>query len=389
MNKERQGYFENLREIQNNALRDPAQVICGNYELSGITPYSLQYTTNKTFLELLEKLKVTLLVTREYEHLILALYVVNGKLRQSFLHLPHPNGIAVNHNTQKVYVASTRNPNKIVELSVVKNLMDRSGYNRKHNGENYLTISREKYYAGAYYFHDLAFINRKLYANSVGKNGIVEINFNSSSSEKVVWSPLPSTLQNSNYLQLNSIAAGKKITESFFTASADKPGEYKPGDIRFPVDKKGVVFSGKTKKPVVRKLTRPHSAKLHKNKLWINNSGYGELGFVEKGIFKPVMKFPGWTRGLIFINDIAFVGVSKIIPKYSIYAPGLNPENQQCAVYAVDIKTKKIIGNIEWQMGNQIYGIEWVNSSHSIGFPFTGVHASGADEQDFYFRHDL
>lgn len=379
--------FDRLREIQNKALRDPAKVIGGDYESNGIIPQSFEYTTTGNFLKLLEKLKITLLVTREYEHLVMALHVKKGKLRQSFLHLPHPNGIVVNRKTNKVYVASTRSPNKIVELCPANNLMERAGYKQKKTTENYLTPSRVKYYAGAYYFHDLAIIGGKLYANSVGKNGIIEIDFNSSKSEKIAWSPLAPKLQNDNHLQLNSIAAGKTIQQSFFSASAEKPGDYKPGDVRFPVDKKGVIFSGKTKKVVARNLTRPHSAKLHKGKLWVNNSGYGQMGYIEKGNFKPVADFPGWTRGLSFIDDIAFVGISKIIPKFKMYAPGLNTEEQKCGMYAVDLKTNKIIGSIEWPLANQIYGIEWLPEKVSTGFIFTEPVVSDAAQQEFFFRH--
>lgn len=379
-------HFEQLRAIQNNALRDPAEVICGRYEASGIMPESLEYCTEGNFPELLEKLKITLFVTREYEHLVLALNVKNKKIRQSFLHLPHPNGIVVNHKTNKVYVASTRSPNNIVELSVVSKLMERAGYPKGRRKENFLSISRIKYYGGAYYFHDLALINGKLYANSVGRNGVIEIDFNSSTSEETVWSPLPAKFQTANHLQLNSIAAGKTLADSYFTASAEKPHQYKPGDINFPVDKKGVIFHGRTKKVIARNLTRPHSSKLHQGKLWVLNSGYGEFGFIDKGAFKPMFKFPGWTRGLVFFDNIAFVGVSKIIPKFKIYAPGLQTDNQVCAVYAIDIKAKKIIGHISWEMGNQVYGIEWMNSNVSSGFIFTEAKASAAYEQDFFFR---
>jgi len=381
--------FEKLKEIQNNALRDPYQVICGNYELHGVLPQSLDHQMRGNFLSLLEKLKITLLVTREYEHLIIALNAKNGKLNQSFLHLPHPNGIAVNRKTNKVYIASTRSPSQIVELSTIKNLMVRDGHPGKNRKDKLLVPSRVKYYAGAYYFHDLAMIGEKLYANSVGKNGVIEINFSTSSSEKIIWSPLSSRAQNTNHLQLNSIAAGKSLSESYFSASAEKPGEYKPGDIRFPVDKKGVIFSGKTKKVIARNLTRPHSAKIYKNRLWVNNSGYGEFGNIQNGELNVITKFDGWTRGLAFFNNIAFVGVSKIIPKFRVYAPGIKGESQECSVYAIDLKEKKIIGAIEWPYGNQIYGIEWMDAKKCDGFPFTKPAPSTENEKDLFFRHNL
>ena len=163
--------YEKLTVQQNKALRDPYQVICGTYELHGIVPQSLEYNLHGSFLSLLEKLKITLLITREYEHLVIALNAKSGRLNQSFIHLPHPNGIAVNKRTGKVYIAATRSPSQIVELSLVSKLMKRDGYQVRAKEEKYLVPSRIKFYAGAYYFHDLAMIGDKLYANSVGKNG--------------------------------------------------------------------------------------------------------------------------------------------------------------------------------------------------------------------------
>lgn len=379
--------YQQLLDRQNQAMRDPYQVICGSYEMHGIVPASLEYELEGRFLSLLEKLRLTLLVSREYEHLLIALRAQGRKLQQSFLHLPHPNGIVVNHRTDKVYVASTRSPNQIVELSLVSSLMPRDGYKSKVKKGNYLVPSRIKYYAGAYYFHDLAIIGGRLYANSVGKNGVIQINMDRAASEEVVWSPLPESMRNTNHLQLNSIAAGPSLAASYFSASAEQPGEYKPGDLRFPVDQKGVIFHGKTRKVIARGLTRPHSAKLHRGKLWVNNSGYGEFGFIENGSLQVGIKFGGWTRGLCFFDNIAFVGVSKIIPKFKAYAPGISSENQECAVYAVDIDKQKILGAIRWPWGNQIYGIECMDTAKCSGFPFTQAGLSAEDEKDFFFRH--
>src|SRR6185369_7165231 len=100
---------ELLWEKQVNALRDPVAVITGSYETNGITKKVLQYTATESFISVLEKLGITLLVSREYEHLVVALSVSKKKLRQSFFHLPHPSGIAVDREKNVIYIASTRN----------------------------------------------------------------------------------------------------------------------------------------------------------------------------------------------------------------------------------------------------------------------------------------
>src|SRR5439155_7446833 len=91
-----------------------------------------------------------------------------------------------------------------------------------------------------------------------------------------------------NYLQLNSIAAGPDLAGSFFSASTDQPSARRPGHRNFAVDRRGVIFAGATREAVVRGLTRPHSARLQGGRVWVDNSGYGELGVVEAGRFRPL-----------------------------------------------------------------------------------------------------
>lgn len=371
--------FKKMVNAQNAALRDPVEIICGKPSANGLSKVSLKYINRGNFIKILSELGVTLLVTREYENMVVALSA-NRSFRQSFMHLPHPSGIVADRRTNTVYIAGTRNPNQIIELSCNSNNMIQ---------KKFLLPSRIKFFSGSHYFHDLALLGKKLYANSVGKNGVLRVNFSSAKTDKICWSPLPKKLRDSNYIQLNSIAAGNNFLNSYFSASAEKPLKYRPGHLKFPVKGTGVIFSAKTKKCIVRGLTRPHSAKLYKKKIWINNSGYGELGFVEKGKFIPFIKLPGWTRGLCFINNIAFVGVSKVIPKFKNYAPGIRDRSQVCGVFAIDVRTKKILGSIEWPYGNQIFGIDFLKSHKCSGFPFTKCAPSQTDVKEIFYRYIL
>ena len=89
----------------------------------------------------------------------------------------------------------------------------------------------------------------------------------------------------------------------------------RPGHKNFPVDKRGVIFSGKSKEVYAGGLTRPHSARLFQNKVWVDNSGYGELGYAEQNQFKPVIRLPGWTRGLCFNSSISICGYLSCNPQ--------------------------------------------------------------------------
>lgn len=87
----------------------------------------------------------------------------------------------------------------------------------------------------------------------------------------------------------------------------------------------GVVIDIAANAIVCDGLSMPHSPRWHDGKLWVLNSGTGELGIVElpkvakgkspkKGKFKPVAFCPGFVRGLSFHGKFAFVGLSR--PRY-------------------------------------------------------------------------
>lgn len=82
----------------------------------------------------------------------------------------------------------------------------------------------------------------------------------------------------------------------------------------------GVVVDVRTGEIVLGGLSMPHSPRLYRGRLWVLNSGTGELGWVERGSSAEAGRFnvltfcPGFARGLAFHGRYAFVGLSK--PRY-------------------------------------------------------------------------
>jgi len=82
----------------------------------------------------------------------------------------------------------------------------------------------------------------------------------------------------------------------------------------------GVVIDVQSDAIVCDGLSMPHSPRMHGGRLWVLNSGTGELGWIEQETrsrstaFRPIAFCPGFARGLGFHRDFAFVGLSK--PRY-------------------------------------------------------------------------
>ncbi len=75
----------------------------------------------------------------------------------------------------------------------------------------------------------------------------------------------------------------------------------------------GVIIDIQTDEIVAQGLSMPHSPRWYDGRLWVLNSGTGELGFVEPKTksFEPLTFCPGFLRGLSFHNGYAFVTLSK------------------------------------------------------------------------------
>jgi uncharacterized protein (TIGR03032 family) len=355
--------------------RDPHQVVCQWKEATDVDPLLLEHRVRGSWWDVIEELGVTLIVTREYEHLVMAFSCVEGKKRISYLNLPHPNGIAIDSERAIVHIASTRNPNIVFDLGSCAGVLPGGTRAGGEEAEGLLLPVRARYLPGSLYIHDLAVIGGELYANAAGMNAVARLP--EAGGFEFTWWPrcIDSDMGprfDKNYLQLNSIAPGPSVETSYFTASARVPTRRRPGHLNFPVDRRGVVFSGKTREVIGTGLTRPHSARLFGGDLWVDNSGYGEVGRVVDGGFEPIHRLEGWTRGLYFKGSIAFVGTSRVIPKYRHYAPGVDCEKSKCGIHAIDMRTGRILGSMLWPRGNQIFAIEGLDRRVSRGFPFSG-----------------
>jgi len=362
---------ERLHAEADGAWRNPRAVAALWPGVDAVDERLLRHRERGAFWATLADAGVTLLVTREYEHLLLALHAGRTEPVVSYLPLPHPSGIAVDRKRGVVHVASTRNPNQVHDLAPAVAAPPDVGARAARLVERPLVPVRTRHLPGGTYLHDLALVGGVLHGNAVGKNAVVRIDDDGATP---VWWPRcvekrGGAQLDRNYLHLNSIAAGPTVRHSFFSASADAIGKRRPGDADFPVDRRGVIFSGRTREPLVRGLTRPHSARLRRNVLWVDNSGYGEVGICRDGALEVVARPGGWTRGLGFAGGIAFVGTSRVLTRFKQYAPGLDPAKCVCGIHAVEVKSGAVLGSLLWPNGNQVFAIEPVPAAWTAGLP--------------------
>jgi uncharacterized protein (TIGR03032 family) len=104
---------------------------------------------------------------------------------------------------------------------------------------------------------------------------------------------------------------------------------------------------------VSRGLSMPHSPRWHEGRLWLLESGTGELVLVDPatGRRQLVAELPGFARGLALSGPYAFVGLSKIRKTSAMDGVPLANRREQlkCAVAVADLRSGRVIALLEFQ----------------------------------------
>lgn len=114
------------------------------------------------------------------------------------------------------------------------------------------------------------------------------------------------------------------------------------------IEYKGILYDCQKEKVILKGLNKPHTPKLYKNQLWFCNSGEGTL---NKGV-TPVHYFETFTRGLAFINNFVYVGLSCMRRNKSYLT------NSRCGIAKLNITTNELIQEKIYKQGLQIYDIQ-------------------------------
>lgn len=104
---------------------------------------------------------------------------------------------------------------------------------------------------------------------------------------------------------------------------------------------------------ITRGLSMPHSPRLHDGRLWVLESGTGQLVLVDAatGRRQTVAALPGFARGLTMCGPYAFIGLSKIRSTSAMDGVPLAERREQlkCGVAVVDLRSGQVIALLEFQ----------------------------------------
>lgn len=142
----------------------------------------------------------------------------------------------------------------------------------------------------------------------------------------------------------------------------------------------GILMDITRNEMILKGLSMPHSPRYSQNKLWLLNSGTGELGFVDFTLapkFEPITFCPGYLRGLTFVENFAIVGLSK--PRERSFS-GLPLDEEllkknatpQCGLMVIDLKSGNVVHWLQIEgMVTEVYDVQVIKDSQrpmALGF---------------------
>ena len=228
-----------------------------------------------------------------------------------------------------------------------------------------LYLPRVAYQTGPLNLHDLAFAGDALWAVNTRFGCLMTPSAEFSFVPR--WQPkFLSTLAPEDRCHLNGLAMVHGAP-GFVTAlgATDTPRGWAESKATG-----GVLIDVASNEVVMKGLCMPHSPRWHEGKLWLLNSGRGELCVVDpdRGNLDVVAALPGYARGLHFVGRHALIGLSKVRKKH-VFA-GLPVQERfpelLCAVAVVDTRSGKNLGMLTFtEAAEELYDVAFLPGVHT------------------------
>jgi len=209
-------------------------------------------------------------------------------------------------------------------------------------------LPRNRHVTGDIAVHELAFAAGELWVVATAFSCLATLDAEHSFVPR--WTPpFISSLAAEDRCHLNGMAVVDDRV-AFVTAlgRSDEAGGWRAGKARG-----GLLIDVASSTIVAQGLSMPHSPRWHGGRMWLLESGRGTLATVDlaSGAVQTVTELPGFTRGLAFVGDHAFVGLSQIRESSTFGDLPLTQRlrERQCGVWIVDLRSGEIAGFLRFE----------------------------------------
>lgn len=310
-----------------------------------------QHTT--TFPELLKQAKASLIVSTYQAGKLILLRASESSLNTHFVSLPKPMGVAYTNGRLSVGTGA-----QVVDYFNMSNVGPKVEPVNTHDGA---FLPRRTHVTGDIDIHEMGFDgDNTLWIVNTKMSCLCTLDINHSVVPR--WRPpFISGYDLSDRCHLNGLAMrdGKPRYVSALGTS-DQPAGWREnkafGGMIMDIDDNRMIAEG---------LSMPHSPRWYRNKLWVLESGAGQLITLDEqtGAKTVVAQVPGFCRGIDFIERYALIGLSEV-RETAVFA-GLplteREQDRKCGVWIVDIETGETVGFLVFSGGVQeIFSVQLV-----------------------------
>lgn len=329
-------------------ISSPDAKMSGGDPVGGLVAVRFEYTP--LLPEILQFAGVTVLVSTYQAGKVLALGSHAGQVTVSHCHFDRAMGLAVDRT--RIAIGTRR---QIHFLKSAPELGPRMAPEGTRDG---CWLPRFSFYTGNVHGHELAWGNDGLWVVNTLFSSLCTLHEDFSFVPR--WQPpFINELAAQDRCHLNGLAM-ENGRPRYVTVMAESN---EPAGWRENKATTGALIDVPSGQSIARGLSMPHSPKLYGDRLWVLNSGCGELGTVDRttGRYESIERVPGYTRGLAFAGQFAFVGLSKI-RETSIFGGvpiAEDRENLKCGVAVVDLQTGRSIAAFQFFSGvEEIFAID-------------------------------
>ena len=281
-----------------------------------------------SFADRLAVLRSSLLISTYQTGKLICARVRDGDLNTHFRDFQKPMGIAVRPGR---FALGTRT--EVWDMRDMPEVAPKLDPPGTHDA---CYLPRNRHVTGDVAVHELAFAGDELWLVATSFSCLATLDADHSIVPR--WKPpFISAIAPGDRCHLNGLAVVDGRPR-YVTAlgQTDEPGGWRPGKAT-----DGVIVDVESSELVATGLSMPHSPRWHDGRLWVLESGRGELCLVDldTGRSETVAELPGFTRGLAFAGHVAFVGLSQIRESSTFGDLPLveRLDERLCGVWAVDL----------------------------------------------------
>jgi uncharacterized protein (TIGR03032 family) len=327
------------------------------------------YVQTESFVALLQQLGASLLVSTYQANKLLVARAAGGGLSMLVRTFERPMGLAV--DAQRLTIG-TRN-----QIWFLRNAPDIARQVEPAGQHDACFLPRSCHMTGDIGVHEMAWAGEELW--------VVNTRFSCLCTLHPAYSFVPrwrppfiTTLAAEDRCHLNGLAIvdgwPRYVTALGETDTA--------GGWRANKPQGGCLMDMSSGEVIGRRLSMPHSPRWHDGRLWLLESGTGQLVLVDPatGRRHTVAALPGFARGLALCGPYAFVGLSKIRATSAMDGVPLAERREQlkCGVAVVDLRSGQSIALLEFQTAvEEIFDVQLLPGLHFpevMGFQKEDIH---------------